>query len=301
MRVLEELHEAVRDLVGRLEGSVVAVGNRTARGSGIVVAAGRVLTNAHNIRGEEVKVVFADGRTATGKVSGTDIHGDLAVVAVETGKTQPVEWGDPASIGIGFPVFTAANPGGQGLRVTFGLVSAVERSFRGPGGGRISGAIEHTAPLLPGSSGGPLVDSGGRLLGVNTNRLGEGFYLAIPADTSLKESIDALARGQVPRHPRLGVGIAPPHVARALRRAVGLSDVTGLLVRHVQEGSPAAEAGLAEGDLIVDAGGKALGGVDDLYDVLEAAGPEVELKLLHGSEERRVTVRLNSGSDGASA
>ncbi len=153
------------------------------------------------------------------------------------------------------PVFALANPGGRGLRVTFGFVSGIERTFRGPRGQRITGSLEHTAPLLPGSSGGPVLTAAGQLLGINTNRLGDGFYLAIPADEALRGRADALARGESAQSPRLGVAIAPNHVARRLRRAVGLPETDGLLIRDVEEDSPAARAGLAQGDLIVAAVG----------------------------------------------
>jgi serine protease Do len=178
------------------------------------------------------------------------------------------------------------------LRVTVGLVSGVDRSFRGPRGRRIGGSIEHTAPLLPGSSGGPIVDENGRLLGLNTNRLGEGFYLAIPADAALKERVDALVRGEAPSRRRLGIAIAPRHVANHLRRAVGLPEAAGLLVRGVDEEGPAGKAGIREGDLITAANGKPLGDVDDLHAVLDGltAGASLELTLLRGTEERRVSV-----------
>ena len=117
-----------------------------------------------------------------------------------------------------------SNPGGRGLRVSFGTVSGVGRTFRGPRGRRIAGALEHTAPLGRGSSGGPLVDAEGRLVGINTHRLGEGFYLALPAGAALKTRVDALARGESASRVQLGVGLAPSHVARRLRRSVGLPD-----------------------------------------------------------------------------
>src|SRR6202042_1373814 len=139
---------------------------------------------------------------------------------VDTGEVPALPWASSASVEIGDPVFAAANPGGRGLRVTFGFVSGVDRTFRGPRGRRISGSLEHTAPLLPGSSGGPVLDADGRLLGINTNRLGEGFYLAVPADEALRGRADALARGETATSPRLGVSITPGHVARRLRRAV---------------------------------------------------------------------------------
>ena len=153
-------------------------------------------------------------------------------------------------------MFGAAATYGGGSRVTFGFVSSVARSFRGPGGRRIAGSIEHTAPLAPGSSGGALVDAAGRLIGLNTNRIGEGFYLALPADAALRSRVEALGRGESAKRPRLGVAIAPNHVARRLRRSVGLPERDGILVRGVEDGSAAAAAGVEAGDLIVSAGGR---------------------------------------------
>ncbi len=235
-------------------------------------------------------VTFADGRTAEGSVAGRDIDGDLAVIAVDTGTTPALPWASGAT-SIGTPVFGLANPGGRGLRVTFGFVSGVERSFRGPRGRRITGSVEHTAALLPGSSGGPVLDAGGQLLGINTNRLGEGFYLAIPADETLRSRAGALARGESAAQPQLGVAIAPGHVAKRLRRAVGLPEAEGLLIRDVTEDSPAARAGLAQGDLIVAAGTGPVRTVDDLYGALEAArGGALELQILRGADERTIQV-----------
>ncbi|MGH2793280.1 MAG: S1C family serine protease, partial [Actinomycetota bacterium] len=221
-----------------------------------------------------------------------DVDGDIAVVAVDTKDSPAVRWSSDEGPSIGSPVFALANPGGRGLRVTVGLVSGTARSFRGPRGRRISGSLEHTAPLLPGSSGGPIVDEEGTLLGLNTNRLGEGFYLAIPADATLRARVDALGRGEAPERPRLGVAIAPAQVARRLRRAVGLPEADGLLVRGVEDDSPAAHAEIREGDLIVKAGDTPVGDVDDLHAALDAlpSGATLTLTILRGTEERQVTV-----------
>jgi serine protease Do len=272
---------------------VVGIGQRWGAGSGIVLGEGRVLTNAHNVRGGHVTVTFADGHTAEGTVAGHDVDGDLAVIEVETGQVPALPWADNAPA-VGTPVFALANPGGRGLRVTFGFVSGVDRSFRGPRGVRITGSLEHTAPLLPGSSGGPVVNAAGQLLGINTNRLGEGFYLAIPADEALRGQVDTLARGESVQPPQLGVAIAPGHVARRLRRAVGLPDADGLLIREVSENSPAARAGLTRGDLIVAAAGQPIRTADDLFGALRAAAPggTLELTILRGTDERTVPVTL---------
>jgi serine protease Do len=191
----------------------------------------------------------------------------------------------------------SSSPNGAS-RVTFGTVSAVERAFRGPGGRRISGSIEHTAPLAPGSSGGPIVDDGGRLLGLNTNRLGEGFYLALPADAALQARVEALTRGESPRRRRLGVAVAPGHVARRLRRSVGLSDRDGVLVRGVEDDSPAARAGIRDGDLIVEIAGQPVTEVDQLQEVLGSAQMPFEVKVVRGTDERTVSVGGSASASG---
>src|SRR5580693_3116687 len=255
MTIFDEIQASITRLAQDAGSSVVGIGQRWGAGSGIVLGEGKVLTNAHNVRGNNVTVTFADGRTAEGTVAGQDIDGDLAVIEADTGQAPALPWatGAPA---IGMSVFALADPGGRGLRVTFGTVSGIDRTFRGPRGLRITGSLEHTAPLLPGSSGGPVLDAAGQLLGINTNRLGEGFYLAIPADETLRGRTDTLARGESAQAPKLGVAIAPNHVARRLRRAVGLPETDGLLVRDVVEDSPAARAGVAQGDLITAAAGQ---------------------------------------------
>jgi len=299
MTIFDEIQASIARLAQDAGPSVVGVGQRWGIGSGVVLGAGQVLTNAHNVRGTQVRVTFADGRTAEGNVAGHDIDGDLAVIEADTGQAPALPWATTAPA-IGTPVFALANPGGRGLRVTFGSVSGIDRTFRGPRGLRITGSLEHTAPLLPGSSGGPVLDVQGQLLGINTNRLGEGFYLAIPADETLRGRVDALARGESVRRPQLGITITPGHVARRLRRAVGLPDAEGLLIREVAEDGPAARAGLAPGDLIVAAAGQPLRTVDDLSGALQTAGDTIELNVLRGTDERSIQVALgqNSQPDG---
>jgi S1-C subfamily serine protease len=297
MTFLDEIQSGIRQVAEGAGPSVVGIGQRWGVGSGVVLGEGRVLTNAHNVRGSQVTVTFADERTAEGTVAGHDIDGDLAVIEVDTGGAPALPWATGAAPGIGTPVFALSNPGGRGLRATFGFVSGVERTFRGPRGRRITGSLEHTAPLLPGSSGGPVLDTGGQLLGINTNRLGEGFYLAIPADEALRGRADALGRGESAATPRLGIAITPGHVARRMRRAVGLPDTDGVLIREVGEDTPAARAGLISGDLIVAAAGQPVTTPDDLFDALQAAGGgTVELKIVRGTDERTIQVALTENS-----
>ena len=289
MTAIQELQAAITGVAGKSGQSIVGIGSRQ-RGSGVVIADGKVLTNAHNVRGDEVTVTFADGRSTRGQVSGVDWDGDLAVISVDTGKVKALDWADGGSVDVGAVVFGAAATSGGGTRVTWGTVSAVARAFRGPGGRKIAGSLEHTAPMAPGSSGGALLDGDGALVGLNTNRIGEGFYLALPADAALRERIDALGRGESPSRRRLGVAVAPAFVARRLRRSVGLPERDGLLVRGVEDGSAAAKAGIVEGDLIVEVAGKAVEDADDLVEALAAASEPFEVKIVRGLEERTVSV-----------
>jgi len=289
VNVLEELQEVVATIAADVGPKVVGIGRF---GAGVVVAEGSVLTNAHVIRRDEVRVRFADGRAVAGTVAGIDPENDLAVISADTGDVEPICWADGTTSALGAAVFAVANPGGRGLRVTFGFVTSAGRSFRGPRGRRIRGSVEHSAPLPRGSSGSALVDPRGLLVGLNTMRLEGGLILAIATDSAVQEQVRSLARGEAPTRVTLGVALAPPRVARRLRSAVGLPELDGLLVRGVMEDSAAERAGIEHGDLIVRAAGAPVTGVDDLHEQLERASSAgtIELQLVRGIEERAVEV-----------
>ncbi|HEX2699192.1 MAG TPA: S1C family serine protease [Acidimicrobiales bacterium] len=291
MGVLEELAAVGAGVVDTVAPAVVRIGRGGGRGAGVVVRDGVVVTNAHNLRGTETTVTFADGRTETGRAAGVDVDGDLAVLSVDTSGVTPLERA-PELPRTGAGVFAVTAGGGGEAHVSFGVVSSLGQAFRGPRGRRIAGGLEHTAPLPRGSSGSPVVDGAGRLVGLNTNRLGDGFYLALPAGDDLDGRIDALARGEAPVRRHLGVALAPPRAARQLRRAVGLPERDGLLVRQVEDDSPAARAGLQEGDLLVASGDRALAGLDDLWAALDGVDVDGSLPLtvVRGVEELQVTV-----------
>ncbi len=278
--------------------AVVRIGRHGGRGCGVVVADGLVATNAHNLRDRTTEVTFADGRAVQARATGVDADGDLTVLAVDTGGVAAPQWSDDQP-GEGMTVYAvAAIPGGR--RITTGTVSAVDRSFRGPRGRLVTGAIEHTAPLAKGTSGSPVVDDQGRLVGLTTLRLRDGFSLAQPTGADLRRRIDALAAGDEPRRRLLGVGVAPTSVAQRLRAAVGLPARAGALVRGVADDSPAARAGIATGDLITAVGDAEVSGPSDLETALAAPdlGNTVGVHLVRGTDELDLVVTFEADDAG---
>lgn len=306
MSQFTQLGAEVAKISSRVAGSVVRIGRDRGRGAGVVIAEGHVATNAHNVRGEQATVAFGDGRHEMGQVIGLDLDADLAVLAVTTRTAPTLEWG-VGELPLGTAVFAVVNPPGGGTRVTFGLVSATGQAFRGPQSRRITDAVEHTAPLARGSSGSPLVDAEGRLVGINTHRRGDGFYLAVPATAQLRERLGALSRGEAFPRARLGVVVAPAHVARRLRGAVGLPPRDGLLVRGVEEDGPAARAGIRPGDLIVEAGGHPVTGAEEFHTLLDGLAPDavegasLALRLVRGADELEVAVTFSGAREEGSA
>lgn len=293
----DEPRTAAQSIVDATASGVVRIGRHGGRGCGVVVDTGVVLTNAHNLRDRTTQVTFADGRAVQARALGVDHDGDLAVLEVDTGEATPVTWSD-GSVDLGDSVFSVARTG-DGVRLTSGSVSGVGRSFRGPRGRRINDAFEHTALLARGTSGSPVVDSSGALLGLSTLRLGDGFTVALPAGAELRARVDQLRSGQTPQRRVLGVALAPAHITQRLRRAVGLPDRDGVLVRVIEEGSVADEAGLQSGDLLTQVGDSPIASVDDVATALESIPPggTVQLHILRGTEELTLQATFPTPTD----
>jgi serine protease Do len=291
---LPSLAAAVLDCHGA---RLVSVG-RNGRGTGFAIADDAVLTNAHNLRDTTTQLTFGDGRTVQGSVRAVDADGDLAVLtASAAGGSTPEPTG---VIAVGTPVFALTLVPGGGPRLTFGTVTAVGQQFRGPRGRVIAGSLEHSCPLPRGASGGPVLSLDGSLVAISTHRLGDGLYLARPYDAALRTRIDRLVAGDtvVPR--RLGVGIAPADVRRAMRTGVGLDDVAGLLIRTIDPDGVAARSGVRSGDVIVSVDGTdvetpaALDGA--LQHSVTAGSSSVTLSIVRGATPQTIVVSFEEAA-----
>lgn len=301
MSVLNDLEAILADVGERTTPSVARIGRHHGRGSGWVAAPGLLVTSAHNLRDRTTTVTFADGTELQAEVAGLDAEGDLAVLRAETADRPPIARSEGgASLRVGQAVIAAGALPGGGARVTLGFVTAVDQSFRGPAGMTIPGGVEHSAPAGQGASGGPLLDGEGRLAGIDTLRLGDGLYLALPATAELERRLAELAEGRAPTRVRIGVALTPPPAAARLRAAVGLPPRDGLLVAGVEGGSPAEEAGLRQGDLIVGVDGRPVARPEELRAALAAAAgaasASVTLRVARQEAELDVIVTLPGGT-----
>jgi serine protease Do len=267
---------------------VIALGRGARRGSGLVVARDRVVTLRHPLRGDLVEITVGARDAHEGRLIGIDHALGVAVLEVETGDAPLPRWASSAPA-IGTAVHALGNPG-DGLRITAGAVSAAALTIRSRRGNRLE-MIEHTAPLPRGAGGGPLVDDEGAVLGLNALRVDAGFLLALPA-AAVRDAIERVLDGRAPA--RLGVALASPEAGRRMRAAVGLPERDGLLVRSVENGSRAEQAGVAAGDLLVALAGVELRTFDDLQLALgQAAGSQsAGLRVVRASDERELAIDL---------
>jgi S1-C subfamily serine protease len=265
----------------------------TGTGSGVVVTPdGYILTSAHVLASADGgTAVFSDGRELPIEVAGRDPLSDMAVVRVDGGRLNAATLGDADRLRVGQLVVAIGSPMGLTGTVTAGVVSAVGRSLPTQAGSAtriVENVIQTDAALNPGNSGGALADSAANVVGINTAVAGMGVGLAVPINDATRRIIGALMREG--RFRRAFLGIAgmrrplPPRVARAIGRDGGIG------VAEVVAGSPAAAAGLREGDLILDVDGQAVGDSGDLQRLMlaESIGRPITLRILRTGEIREL-------------
>src|SRR5881409_2034058 len=265
------------------------------KGSGFVFTPdGFVLTNSHVVHdATRIEVAFADGRPVPAELVGDDPDTDLAVIRVPPVSLTVAEFGDSAALRVGQLVVAIGNPLGFQSTVTAGVVSALGRSFRSVGGRLIDDVIQTDAALNPGNSGGPLVDSRGRVVGVNTAVIlpAQGICFAVAINTAKFVAGQLIAHGRI-RRGRIGVAGQHVPLLRLAVRAHGLEAKSGVLVTGVESGSPAERAGLKQGDIIVGFAGHAVGGIDDLHRLLatDRIGTPAVVALLRGADKLELPI-----------
>jgi len=258
-------------------------------GSGFIISQdGLVLTNSHVVRGAtRIEVALQDGRRPDAVLVGEDPDTDLALLRVYAPNLKAVTLGQSRSLRVGQLVVAIGNPYGFQATVTAGIVSAVGRTMRSNSGRLLDEIIQTDAALNPGNSGGPLVNSRGEVIGVNTAVIlpAQGLCFAIGIDTAKLVAGWLVRDGRV-RRSFLGLGGQNTRIHRRLVRHFQLSHDSGVLVLQVEPGGPAAVAGVREGDVLVEFAGQPIPGIDALHKLLsgERAGQANRLVVLRGAE-----------------
>jgi Do/DeqQ family serine protease len=278
-------------------------------GSGVIVRAdGYILTNQHVIAdASAVTVELTDGRRFKAKVVGSDEPSDLAVLKIDGTALHTLPLGNSDDVRVGDVVLAVGNPLGVGQTVTMGIVSAKGRATGGAGDGSFEDFIQTDAPINQGNSGGALVSTRGELVGINSQILSPsggniGIGFAIPANMAAHVMSQLIEHGEV-RRGMLGVSIQP--VTADIARSLGLSEVRGAIVSAVNEGSPAAKAGLERGDVITAVNGEAVRDGNSLRNQIAQLlpGTAVKLAVVRDGRERTLAVTLaalQGSRDGAS-
>ena len=291
---MDAYSRAVITAVDEVGPSVVKV-DAGGTGSGFIFAPdGLILTNSHVVAGAtRISVTLPDGRDLVADLVGDDPHTDLAVLRVSAPELVAAPFGDSSALRPGQLVIAIGNPFGFQHTVTAGVVSALGRSLRARTVRLLENLIQTDAALNPGNSGGPLVTSTARVVGVNTAVIlgGQGIAFAVPINTARYVVSSLLRDGRV-RRSHLGIAGHDTPLPRVLVRAHHLAHERGVAVTAISEGTPAADADVRPGDIIVEFADEPVRGVDDLHRLLteKRIGELLPLKILRRGELRRVLV-----------
>jgi len=295
--LLDAYSEAVVGAVERVSPSVVKIdvqhadrrGRAEGSGSGFVFTTdGFVLTNSHVVHGAaKISAVLADGRRVPATLVGDDPDTDLAVVRIAADGVPPATLGESRQVRVGQVAIAIGNPFGFHATVTTGVVSALGRSLRAQSGRLIDDVLQTDASLNPGNSGGPLVNTRGEVIGVNTAMIlpAQGICFAIAVDLAKFVATSLIRDGRIVRA-WIGVAGQNAKLRRHLVRRHDLAHESGVLVLSVESGSPAERSVLREGDVIVSLAGQPVAGVDDLHKLLtgNAIGVRTSITILRNSE-----------------
>jgi S1-C subfamily serine protease len=292
--ILTALSDSMSAAVEKAGAATVLVsGRRRMPASGIAYAADLILTADHVVeRDDDIPVGLPDGSQVSAKLAGRDPGSDLAVLRL----AQPlaaVADAAPQEARVGQLVLALGRPTGEGIQASLGVISAVGGPVRTGRGGLLERYLRTDAIPYPGFSGGPLVDTAGRVVGVNTSGLARGASLAIPAGLAWQIAANLAQFGSVKRG-YLGVRSQPVPIQTAQQKALGRDQAAGLLLVGVEDGSPAEAGGLLVGDIVVGLAGQAVSDPDELLAHLTGAvvGQPAPVEILRGGQPRTVTVTI---------
>jgi S1-C subfamily serine protease len=286
IQVVESVAPAVVSIVSRMtlrdDGRSV---ERAGSGSGVVIAPdGYILTNSHVVQNaRQVQVHFTDGSVRPAELVGEDPPTDLAALRVLAAGLPYAEIGDSNALKVGQLVIAVGNPLGLESTVSTGVVSSLGRAIRSISGRLIENIIQHTAPLNPGSSGGPLLNTRGQVVGINTAIIAaaQGIAFAIPSSTASWVLARLMTQGKVTRS-FLGIAGVPRLLSRRTVRVLNLATEHAVVILEVARGGPADQAGLRTGDLLIRIGDRDVQTMDDIYRFLTEwpAGKSVKVAIL---------------------
>lgn len=291
------LQSLSNDLAGAVEragaGIVRVEGRRSNPASGIVWSADGLVLTAHHVleRDDNITVILDGERAVAATLAGRDPGADLAVLRIQASGLTPLTPAAAGDIRVGHLALAVARP--QSLAATIGVVSTVSGPWRTWRGGRLERLIQTDAPFYPGFSGGALIDTSGRLVGLISSQLGRGLNLALPADL-IGGLVEALTTHGRVRRGYLGIGTQPVALPASMRSSLTLAQETGLLVVTVEAEGPADRAGLLLGDILIGLGGAPIADIDDLQAQLagDRVGTAMPARLIRGGQIQDVVVTI---------
>ena len=293
MSALSELSSQLASAVETAGKSIVAIhARRRIPSSGIIWRDGVIVSASHTVRSEgEIAVALPGGDSVKATIAGRDSATDLIVLRFKSNANLKVaSRADVSALRVGSLVLAVGRPG-KAVSASFGIISAIGEGWRTWQGARIDRVLRLDLAVYDGFSGGPLVDASGGVLAINNSALARGTPLALPAQAIDRVVDELLERGHV-RRPFIGVAVQPVALSASVTKQHQLSGDAGLLIVSIADSSPAEQAGLLLGDVLLEAGGQRLARPDDLLDALSATqhGQSMNLKILRGGAVKTVSV-----------